>query len=207
MITMAIRWVNNYHRGFNRLWLVLSCLIAFAFVGLNVLDEAYMVQYPMYDGPDPYDIDPHYRDQYSRKHPTSTMTTDSGRQFSIQPPGYLRDRESVARRVIIVRVVDLIYKSGDDGLDKERILEDVQSMKEAKYFTTDDLKSLIDYKVTEKQNRISEEQEQEKIYQKRKWMAWGRIVRDSLGTFIVTFAFGHGVFVVAYWIIKGFRKD
>ena len=28
-ITMAIRWVNNYHKGFNRLWLVLSFLAAF----------------------------------------------------------------------------------------------------------------------------------------------------------------------------------
>ena len=25
---MAIRWLNNYHRGFNRLWLVLSFLAA-----------------------------------------------------------------------------------------------------------------------------------------------------------------------------------
>ena len=37
VITMAIRWVNNYHRGFSRLWLVLAVMGAFVFVTFNML--------------------------------------------------------------------------------------------------------------------------------------------------------------------------
>ena len=32
---ISMRRLNKYHRGFNRLWLVCSCLLAFAFVGLR----------------------------------------------------------------------------------------------------------------------------------------------------------------------------
>ena len=36
VITMAIRWINNYHRGFNRLWLIISVMIAcFVVFGVN----------------------------------------------------------------------------------------------------------------------------------------------------------------------------
>ena len=34
-------WLNSYHKGFNRLWVVFSCLLAFAFVGLRWLARAY----------------------------------------------------------------------------------------------------------------------------------------------------------------------
>ena len=34
-------WLNKYHRGFNRLWVVFSCLLAFAFVGLKGLAGGY----------------------------------------------------------------------------------------------------------------------------------------------------------------------
>ena len=40
---MAIRWLNNYHRGFSRLWLVFSCLLTFAVVGFNWLLGGYKV--------------------------------------------------------------------------------------------------------------------------------------------------------------------
>ncbi len=33
---MAIRWINNYHRGFNRLWLIISVMITcFVVFGVN----------------------------------------------------------------------------------------------------------------------------------------------------------------------------
>ena len=37
---MAI-WINRWHKGFNRLWVVFSCLLAFAFVGLRWLAGIY----------------------------------------------------------------------------------------------------------------------------------------------------------------------
>ena len=40
-------WLNKYHRGFNRLWLVFSIVGAFAFVGLNVLMGGYKGVYPL----------------------------------------------------------------------------------------------------------------------------------------------------------------
>jgi len=199
-----MRWLNNYHRGFNRVWLVVSIIGGVAGVGLRALTGGYTAQYPEYSGADPYDIDPHYWEQYSRKH-SRTMTTKEGRKYSIMPPDYRYDSEFVARRAIIVRVVYLIRNSAADELDNERILENVRLMKESKFFTTDNIKALIDYKVAEQHENLAEEQKRERIYQKKKWMALGRFVRDLLGVVIVTFAAGHGVFLVVWWIIRGFR--
>ena len=42
-----MRWLNKYHRGFNRLCLVFSIVGAFAGVGLNALMEGYKVVYPL----------------------------------------------------------------------------------------------------------------------------------------------------------------
>ena len=133
------------------------------------------------------------------------MTTKKGRKYSIMPPDYRYDSEFVARRAIIVRVVYLIRNSGAGELDKERIFENVRLMKESKFFTTDNIKALIDYKVAEQHENLAEEQKRERIYQKKKWMARGRFVRNLLGAFIVTFAIGHGMFLVVWWIIRGFR--
>lgn len=175
---MAIRWLNNYHRGFNRLWLLLSIIGVFATVGVYALAGGYTAKYPEPGGI--YWGNFHHWLQRERNH----------------------ERVALARKAIINRVVDLVYAAGDDGLDKEKILEDVRSMREAKVFTTYSLKKRIDEGIS----KVQEMQKNEKIYQKRKWKARGRFVRDLLGSFIVTFAFGHGVFLVVYWIIKGFRK-
>ena len=42
-----MRWINKYHKGFNRLWLVFSIVGAFAFVGLNALTGGYKGVYPL----------------------------------------------------------------------------------------------------------------------------------------------------------------
>lgn len=175
---MAIRWLNNYHRGFNRLWLLLSIIGVFATVGVYALAGGYTAKYPEPGGI--YWGNFHHWLQRERNH----------------------EHVALARKAIINRVVDLVYAAGDDGLDKKKILEDVRSMREAKVFTTYSLKKRIDEGIS----KVQEMQKNEKIYQKRKWKAGGRFVRDLLGSFIVTFAFGHGVFLVVYWIIKGFRK-
>ena len=41
-----MRWINKYHKGFNRLWLVFSIIGAFAFVGFNTLLGEYQVSDP-----------------------------------------------------------------------------------------------------------------------------------------------------------------
>lgn len=174
---MAIQWINNYHRGFNRLWLVLSIIGGFAIVGVHALAGRYTARHPALDGI--YWGNSHWLER-ERNH----------------------EHVALARRAIINRVVDLVYAAGDDGLEKEKILEDVRLMREAKVFTTDSLKKQIDEGIS----KVQRMQKDDKIYQKRKWKARGRFVRDLLGAFIVTFAFGHGVFLVVYWIIKGFRK-
>ena len=45
-----------------------------------------------------------------------------------------------------------------------------------------------------------------KAYQTRqKWIERGRAVRDFCLSFIGIFVFGHGVFYIVVWIIRGFR--
>lgn len=43
-----MRWINKYHKGFNRLWLVFSIVGAFAGVGLNALMGGYEVLNPYF---------------------------------------------------------------------------------------------------------------------------------------------------------------
>ena len=119
---MAI-WINRWHKGFNRLWLVLSCLLAFAFIGFNWLSGTY------------------------------TPRTVPPIHYVVLPPG-----------------TPLLNPSEIPEAEKQKA--------EAKL----------------------------KSYQTRqKWIARGRFVRDLLGSFIIIFAFGHGVFFVVRWIVRGFR--
>ena len=129
---MAI-WINRWHKGFNRLWLVLSCLLAFAFVGLKGLAGAY-----------------------------------KPRTFPPTPPGSYRVLPPARPR------------SGQKPKPKP---------------------------MTEAEKRKKQKAETElKTYQTRqKWIERGRAVRDLFLSFIVTFVFGHGVFYLVVWIIRGFR--
>ena len=83
---------------------------------------------------------------------------------------------------------------------KARILKDVQSMKEAKHFSKDKLEKLIDKTI----EREKEYLDWAKTYPKKMWKARGLFVRDTLGSFIVIFGLGHGVFCLVAWIGRGF---
>ena len=48
-------------------------------------------------------------------------------------------------------------------------------------------------------------EQSDKRQKTRVWQARGRFIRDLLGSFIFAFAIGHGVFLVVWWIIRGFR--
>ena len=120
-----MRWLNKVHRGFNRLWLILSCLVAFAFTSLNVLIGGYKVVYPL----NPYFI-------WSDRVKTEMTETEKQQNQAL---------------------VDKWYEQ-EDKRQKTKV-----------------------------------------------WKARGRFVRDLLGSFIVTFALGHGVFFVVWWIVRGFR--
>lgn len=185
---MVIRWVNNYHSGFNRLWLVLSCLVTFAFVGFNALMDEYKVSKPesvrywLRYGTGEEMIKQRVLERWWEWH-----VKEEGNPQKDKKPGL---SQSDIKQIVLRSNV------------KARILTDVQSMKEAKYFKKDELEKLID-KVIKKEQKY---QDWVKAYPQRVWKARGRFVRDLLGAFIMTFAFGHSVFLVVYWIIKGFRK-
>ena len=88
-----------------------------------------------------------------------------------------------------------------DGKQPSTIYGYVKSMPEAKFFTFGELRELI-AEAIEVEKKY---QDWVKTYPQRKWKARGRFLRDLLGAFIVTFAIGHGVFLVVWWIIRGFR--
>ena len=174
---MAIRWLNNYHRGFNRLWLVLSCLVTFAFVGLNALIDEYQVSNPSKE---------------VRYFPVPVtdeeMIKDRARELWLEG---VRNKGKA--------LIDDFF----DGKQPSTIYGYVKAMPETKSFTYTELSKLINEAIEAEKNH----QDWINTYPQRVWKARGRFVRDLLGSFIVTFAFGHGVFLVVYWIIKGFRKD
>ena len=175
---MAIRWINNYHRGFNRLWLVLAVIGAFAFVVLNAWIGKYRVDKP---------------GGRIRVFPVGV---------SIEKASPIASRVSKQWREWYAKDKQRSKSSAMEFLVKLSIFKEVQSMKEAKHFSKDTLEKIIDEEI----KREKAYQEQVRKYPSRVWRARGRFARDLLGTFIVTFAFGHGVFLVVYWIIKGFRK-
>ena len=207
---MAIRWVNNYHRGFNRLWLVLAVMGAFVFVTFNMLMGEYKVsklpsvRYPLYRPdvayrPDEDMIKQHAREQWRELNAKSTkdgLTVEEIEDISENKDKSKDLLESLRKRGL--------PGNKDEPKDriKRRIFRSVKSMKEAKDFKKDELIKLIDEAI-EKEKKY---QDWVKTYPQRVWKARGRFVRDLLGTFIVTFVFGHGVFLVIYWIIIGFRK-
>ena len=124
-----MRWLNKYHKGFNRLWLVFSIIGGVAGVGLNALMGGYRIV--SYDN-----------------------FLWHSRQVIIMPKG--------------------VYPESQTESEKQK----AQKTYEAK----------------------------QKAYEtKQKWKVRGRFVRDLLGALIVTFAIGHGVFFVVWWIIQGFR--
>ena len=164
-------WLNKTHRGFNRLCVALAAVGAFAFIGFNALTGKYRV----------------YK-------PGERFTVDGTYEHTIKERVRKRWREWFVNDEHKNRSVSEEYSA------KARILKDVQSMTEAKYFSKDKLEKLIDKTI----KREKEYLDWAKTYPKKVWRARGLFVRDMLGVFIVTFAFGHAVFRVVVWIGRGF---
>ena len=124
---MATRWINNYHKGFNRLWLVIA-LIPTLVVSLYQMRQPRLY----YNKADAQAMEEHNKKVHENWKPT--------------PYG-----ESPARG----NPPTLYYRGS-----------------------------------------------RESVFQ-----TCFRVFRYTLVTFIIIFGFGHGVFLVIYWIIKGFRKS
>ena len=170
-----MKWRNKYHKGFNRLWLVFSVIGAVAGVGLNALMEGYKVSKP-----------------------------ESVRYWL----GYGTDQEMIKQRAKQLWLKGVKHGDGKaliddlfDGKQPSTIYGYVKSMPEAKSFTFGELRELI----AEAIEAEKKYQDWVNTYPQRVWKARGRFVRDLLSGFIVAFAVGHGVFLVVWWIIRGFR--
>lgn len=165
-------WLNKTHRGFNRLSVVLAATVAFAFIGFNALTGKYGVY-----------------------EPGEKFTVGGTYEHTIKEHVRKRWRKWFANEEHKNRSISMEYSA------KTRILQDVQLMTEAKYFSKDRLEKLIDKTIEREREYI----DWEKTYPQRVWKARGLFVRDMLGAFIITFAFGHGVFCFVVWIVRGFR--
>ena len=199
-----MRWLNKYHRGFNRLWLVFCIVGAFSFVGVNWLSDAYKVyiyENVNYENVNRYKYNSRGEFLNSKESKIKQRVQKRWREWVVNeeriPPEKNND-------VLLDEEIDRFfdkYPVGESFSVKEQIFRDVDSMKESQSFTRTQLNTIIDNSIAyEKQI-----QEANKTYPIRLWKARGRIVRDLLGAFIVTFAMGHGVLLVVWWIIRGFR--
>ena len=126
-----MRWLNKYHRGFNRLWLAVSIIGAVATVGVYARAGGYRIM------------------SYN-----NFLWIDG--RITVMPPG--------------------VYPPPP-----------TESAKQKAYQPSENDKAYEAY------------------VKKQKWITRGRFVRDLLGSFIIAFAVGHGVFLVVWWIIRGFR--
>ena len=173
-----MRWLNKYHKGFNRLWLVFSIVGVFAFVGFNWLKETYNVsfEYPSEKWVKPLNI---------KGAPDFDEWMLSMRSTNLWHKWFINEKKSPA----------------DETVVRARILKDVQSMKEARSFTKIQLNAVVDNAITYKK----QEQAAKSAYSRNKRRAQTRRIGHLLGAFIMTFAIGHGVFYLIIWIIRGFR--
>ena len=165
-------WLTKTHRGFNRLCVALAAVGAFAFVGFNALAGKYRVYKP-------------------------------GERFTVGGTYEQTIKEHVKQqwREWLVNDEHKNRSVSEEYSAKARILKDVQSMKEAKYFSKDKLEKLINQTIKREKEYIN----WAKTYPQRVWRARGLFARDILGSFIVIFGIGHGVFCLVVWIGQSFR--
>ena len=193
--------INRWHRGFNRLWLVFSCLLAFAFVGINWLGREYTVY--RYGNVTYQRVKTNYDfNESTIKHRVSKRWHEWVVNKENNPPRKTQRNSNAAGGLSnekIERILDEYF--GEDYSVKGRIFRDVESMKEAKSFTKLQLNAIVENTMTYEKKL----EEAKKTYPIRWLKARGRFVRDLLGSFTVTFAFGHGVFCLIIWIVRGFR--
>ena len=219
-----MQWLNKYHRGFNRLWLVFSCFPFFIFLLQFLLSGDYKAnRYVddrrvalLWDKRRSEDIIAAWVQERWRKgepwkeeiatkqkvrtpartsnsrsateqkvvEDSSNRPTPSKQGQEIEIPNYFEQ----ARREASLTPEDRFKRS---------IVRSVRLMKAAKSFTDKELTTIIDLAV-----------EAEKTYPSRVWKARWRGLRHLLVGFIVSigiFGFGHGLFCLIVWIIRGFR--
>ena len=202
-----MRWLNKYHRGFNRLWLVLSCFPFFILLLEFLLSGDYKAnRYVddrrvalLWDKRRSEDIiAARVQEQWRKGEPwkekistkqkvvedSSNRPTLSKGEQEIEIPNYWEQ----ARREAELTPEDRFKRS---------IIRSVRSMKAAKSFTDKELTTIVDLAV-----------EAEKTYPSRVWEARWRGLGHLLIGFIVSisiFGFGHGLFCLIVWIIRGFR--
>ncbi len=237
-----MRWLNKYHRGFNRLWLVASIIGAFATVGFIGLIGGYQASHKPPEHLDFYFHTSTYRprsiqgeikklvikswDQlleyekeiaaYKKKRAAKDKDKQSARKLRNEgmkikdiasqlnlPPSLVRHwcKEDLTSDERLEAFGIDLHPIPPPFSPKEKILADVQSMAAARSFKKGQLEKMIDNAI-EKEKQY---QEWENKHPQRVWKARAKAVRDLLGAFIVTFAMGHGVFLVVWWIIRGFR--
>jgi len=178
-----MRWLNKYQKGFNRLWLVFSITVAVVFVAFNTLLGEYQVS------------DPSEGVRYIIA-PVTAEEMIKHRATELWLKGIKHAKRGVTHGDGKALIEDLF-----DGKQPSTIYGYVKSMPEAKFFTFGELRELI-AEAIEVEKKY---QDWVKTYPQRKWKARGRFLRDLLGAFIVTFAIGQGVFLIVWWIIRGFR--
>ena len=132
-------WSNKTHRGFNRLCVALAAVGAFAFIGFNALTGKYRV----YKAGERFTVGGTYEQTIKER------VRNQWREWFVND-------EHKNRSV-----------SGEYST-KARILKDVQSMKEAKYFSKDKLEKLID-KTIEREgiSRLGEDISQKDVESER----------------------------------------
>lgn len=220
-------WLNKYHRGFNRLWLVFTCFPFFIFLLYVLLSEDYKAnRYVEYDRrvanfwdkrrsediiaawvqeqwrkgkpwketvPTEQKVRTPARANNSRStteqkvvEDLSNRPTPSKQEQEIEIPNYWQEQERAQR------------SPAPEDRFKRSIVRRVRLMKEAKSFTDKELTTIIDLAV-----------EAEKTYPSRAWKArWRGLGHLLVGfiVFIAIFGFGHGVFCLILWIVRGFQE-
>lgn len=175
-------WLNKYHKGFNRLWLVFSCLPLFICLLTFLLSGDY--------NPDRYVKSGRRLTNVWGSNPHSNRSWTHGEKKS---------EDIIAAWVQEQWRKDKPWKGEITTEDrfKRSIVRSVRLMKAAKSFTDKELTSIIDLAV-----------EAEKTYPSRVRQARWRGLKLLLVGFIVSisiYGFGHGLFCLIVWIIRGFR--
>ena len=190
-----MRWLNKYHRGFNRLWLVFSCLPFFICLLTFLLSGDYNPnRYVKYGRlTDYWGSNPNSNRRYTSEEKKSEdiIAAWVQEQWRKDKPwkGEITTEGRLKRRI-----------EGEITTEdrfKRSIVRSVRLMKAAKSFTDTELTSIIDLAV-----------KAEKTYPSRVRQARSRGLKLLLVGFIVSisiYGFGHGLFCLIVWIIRGFR--
>ena len=162
-----MQWLNKYHKGFNQLWFVITCIpvviaLIYSQSGGEFKTDRYVdgyVSYKLFARVDEDTIAEWIQQKWRKKHnPDNPVSA---------------------------------------ALFAARWLTELKSLPEAKHYTDDELESIINRAIKSEKTyseRLSANRQEALIY-----------FSITLAVCIAIFGFGHGVFLVVWWIIRGFR--